>query len=55
MPWRRMSKIFTSVQQGRDVISINGREINVGKPFVLVSDYYSDSTSDADLLKLYLD
>lgn len=55
MPWRRMSKIFTSVQQGRDVISINGREINVGKPFVLVSDYYSDSTSDSDLLKLYLD
>lgn len=55
MPWRRMSKIFTSVQQGRDIISINGREINVGKPFVLVSDYYSDSTSDADLLKLYLD
>ena len=55
MPWRRMSNIFTSVQQGRDIISINGREINVGKPFVLVSDYYSDSTSDSDLLKLYLD
>jgi len=41
-----MSKIFASVQQGRDVISINGNNINVGKPFVLVSDYYSDSISD---------
>jgi hypothetical protein len=53
MPWRRMSKIFTSVQQGRDTISINGNEINVGKPFVLVSDYY-DSITDKDMLNLYL-
>lgn len=54
MSWRRMSKIFTSVQQGKDIISINGREINVGKPFVLVSDYYSDSVDDQKLLELYL-
>lgn len=54
MPWRRMSKIFTSIQQGRDTISINGNEINIGKPFVLVSDYYSDSITDKDMLNLYL-
>lgn len=54
IPWRRMSKIFASVQQGRDTISINGNEINVGKPFVLVSDYYSDAITDQDMLNLYL-
>ena len=54
MPWRKMSKIFTSVQQGTDVVSINGNDINVGKPFVLVSDYYSNSLEDSDMLNLYL-
>lgn len=54
MPWRKMSKIITSVQQGKDIISINGMEINVGKPFVLVSDYYSNSIDDQKLLELYL-
>lgn len=53
MPWRKISKIYTSVEQdGRKVVEINGSEIQVGKPFVLVSDYYN--VSDEELLKLYV-
>lgn len=53
MPWRTISKIFASVEQdGRKVVNLNGNDIQVGKPFVLVSDYYN--VSDEELLKIYI-
>lgn len=55
MPWRKMTRIFSSVEtNGQKFIDINGHEIKVGDPFILVSDYYTSSVSDEQLLQAYI-
>lgn len=54
MPWRKMSRIFTSVEtDGRKIIDMNGSEVKVGNPFVLVSDV-SLNMSDQVMLEEYI-
>lgn len=52
MPWRTITSIFTSVEGDRNVVDINGHTVEVGKPFVLVSDYYQ--LSDKQMLQEYI-
>ncbi len=54
MPWRKMTRIFASVEtDGRKVVDINGQEVKVGNPFVLVSDV-NLNMSDQAMLETYI-
>ena len=53
MPWRNISQIITCVNQEKEDIIVNGREINKGKPFVLMSDAPELSEADSETLLNY--
>jgi hypothetical protein len=53
MPWRNVSQIMTCVNQEKEAIIVNGREINKGKPFVLMSDAPELSEADSETLLNY--